>query len=76
MTAKTAWRRSLGTSKKEQGITTPKAPQNDPKYWLRKAGKITPRPVLLQPKVTTKLTLWQKVIRWVKGINKGRARKK
>lgn len=25
---KTKWKRSLGTSKKEQGIKTPKAPQN------------------------------------------------
>lgn len=28
MMAKTGWKRSLGTSKRQQGIKTPKAPQN------------------------------------------------
>jgi len=29
--SKTKWKRKLGTSKREQGIKTPKAPQNSPK---------------------------------------------
>ena len=30
--ANTGWIRSLGTSKREQGIVTPKAPQNQPRH--------------------------------------------
>ena len=33
--AKTLWKRDLGTSKREQGIVTPKAPQNRPRPKLR-----------------------------------------
>ena len=39
------------------------------------ASKIEPRPVLLEPKVITRLTLWQRFFRWLKVIGIGRKQK-
>ena len=48
--AKTGWVRSLGTSKREQGIVTPKAPQNRPKR----------KPLFIQ----APLSLWERALRF------------
>lgn len=48
--AKTGWKRGLGTSKKEQGIVTPKAPQNQTakQRWLKRGDSLWNHPRIVE----------------------------